>query len=305
MENKTNECGIVKDILPLYCEGLTGADSVRFVESHIKFCEECRSKLEQMKKNADIDVSDTPIETVPLKKMRRMIKRRRNLAVSFTALVLCSIFIGLFSYLTNPRYLPYSEEIVSVNETEDGSVILSFGEEATDFAVYRYTFDDGKTQYRTEAWYTVYDRLVNDRFEKLTGVEANAVTITSDNRDVPTIYYVQNNGKDDVFLCGEKINGGGRTLPRLVLGYYLFTAAGCLAVSVLLYALFRKREKAKAIIGKIVPLPLSYMIAHFLIKGNETLSYSAGRDFCMILITAAIIYSAILIGLSLIKMKGK
>lgn len=38
-----NECSIVRDLLPLYAEGMLSEDSAAFVKEHLDTCEECRA----------------------------------------------------------------------------------------------------------------------------------------------------------------------------------------------------------------------------------------------------------------------
>ena len=38
----TNECSIVRDLLPLYAENMVSPDTSAFVEGHLDTCEACR-----------------------------------------------------------------------------------------------------------------------------------------------------------------------------------------------------------------------------------------------------------------------
>ena len=42
------ECGIVRDLLPLYQEGMLSPDSVEFLEEHLKTCPACRARAREM-----------------------------------------------------------------------------------------------------------------------------------------------------------------------------------------------------------------------------------------------------------------
>ena len=37
-----NECGIVRDLLPLYIENMVSEDSREFIEEHLSRCAECK-----------------------------------------------------------------------------------------------------------------------------------------------------------------------------------------------------------------------------------------------------------------------
>ena len=47
--NMSKECEIVRDLLPLYAEGLTSEASNEFVEKHLKDCAECTQLLKDMR----------------------------------------------------------------------------------------------------------------------------------------------------------------------------------------------------------------------------------------------------------------
>ncbi|MBQ8822812.1 MAG: zf-HC2 domain-containing protein [Lachnospiraceae bacterium] len=48
MSDKHQECDIVSDLLPLYLEGKTGADSNEFIKNHLEYCPQCKKTLEYM-----------------------------------------------------------------------------------------------------------------------------------------------------------------------------------------------------------------------------------------------------------------
>ena len=45
------DCKIVQDLLPNYIEKLTDEETNKYIEEHIKECEECKNVLENMKKD--------------------------------------------------------------------------------------------------------------------------------------------------------------------------------------------------------------------------------------------------------------
>ena len=49
------DCKIVQDLLPNYIDNLTTKESNEFIENHIKECEDCKTVLENMKKDLKID----------------------------------------------------------------------------------------------------------------------------------------------------------------------------------------------------------------------------------------------------------
>ncbi len=89
------KCTIIRDLLPLYCDGLTSADSSSEVEEHLAGCEECRKVYEQMStKESVINVPDRDIK--PLEKVKKRNKGKILLTVLATVAVLCGVFMFVF-----------------------------------------------------------------------------------------------------------------------------------------------------------------------------------------------------------------
>ena len=51
------KCQIIKDLFPSYIDGLTNEDTNKYIEEHIKECEECKEELECMKKELESDTT--------------------------------------------------------------------------------------------------------------------------------------------------------------------------------------------------------------------------------------------------------
>ena len=69
-------CGIVWDLLPLYCDGACGEESVSAVEEHLAECEQCRKRYAEMKTKLP-EVQPEELETgVEVEKFGEFLKRR-------------------------------------------------------------------------------------------------------------------------------------------------------------------------------------------------------------------------------------
>ncbi len=90
------KCDIIKDLIPLYSEGLCGEESKKEVEEHIRTCSACESCLKNLPK-AEI-VSFGTDEAVPFKKVKKRLKLRVALII-FLALILLSV-ISVLGYMT-------------------------------------------------------------------------------------------------------------------------------------------------------------------------------------------------------------
>lgn len=69
------ECNLVQDLLPNYIEKLTNEETNRYVENHLKECEECTGILKSMKENLSANTEKVEKKTVKyLKKYNRELR---------------------------------------------------------------------------------------------------------------------------------------------------------------------------------------------------------------------------------------
>ena len=90
------KCDIIKDLLPLYAEGLCSDASREEIEEHLKNCEDCR-KLAETPVEQIIPV-EVPEEKNAMKKVSRKIKRSKLLTV-LIGTVLAAV-VGCICYLS-------------------------------------------------------------------------------------------------------------------------------------------------------------------------------------------------------------
>ena len=69
-----NECYVVRDLLPLYLDDLVSDSTREFVEAHLAECDECRKEFEKEKSHSK---SFGDLETVPLKKINKLLNRQK------------------------------------------------------------------------------------------------------------------------------------------------------------------------------------------------------------------------------------
>lgn len=184
--------------------------------------------------------------------------------------------------------------------------------------------NSGKTIYFITAWRTPLDtwrgafdktggapntHSANDRTQReadaLQGVLAKAESartlFTLDAANCTAVCYSQNNGQDDVLLCGS-MNGGIVSLPRLALGYYALLSLALLITLGIAFFVCRRKKTGKAL-GYLALIPASYLAGHLLVKGFTTTSYQMQRDFSLIILAAALIYAAVMLAINLWRQK--
>lgn len=302
-----NECNIIRDLLPLYAENMVSFDTAAFVEEHLKGCEACRKELERAKEpQQTLERTDA----APLFKLRKKMKLQKIQTIALTAVFVIALLVSAFAVLDAPVYLPYSDELVTVEALGDKGMLLSFDEEVTDFRYTVYNDPDGGDFYYCDiqAWTSLWDQL----FSKSAG-ERTAMVTTQQTKPIVAVY-VPNDGSENVGIARFDPNGENRiekitdyegsiTLPRLSLGYYFILALVALAVLAFVWPMTRKKPSLRAWVERLGLYPIAYMIGHCIVSGFHTTSYSMTRDFCMIVFLSILLYSGLLLAHNIWRLK--
>lgn len=301
-----NECSIVKDLLPLYAEKMVSPETAVFVETHLKDCAACRREYESVRstgsaltspdRGADKDDpgAQTDLGAAPIAKLRKKLIRKRIMTALLAAAFVLALSLSAFAVLDAPVYFPYSDDLVSV--TPSGSaLVVSFDERVTDFEVSTFadTDDPDKTVCEITAWTSLWD----DLFTKGSGTLSTSIDMRG-KTDV-TVVYSANDSHESVPVYGT-LRGGLVSLPRLALGYYLIFAIAALVVFAVLFAVLRKRPEARKLTARLACYPLSYIAAHFIVRGFGTSTYSIVRDFYLIILISLLIFCCLLLLLGVI-----
>lgn len=286
-------CGVVRDLLPLYAEKLTGDESNQLIEEHLSGCAECSGALAALQSGGKKELSFSR-EPAPLKLVREDIRRRRLRTSVFASLVVFLLLFTLFSYLTRPVYFSCQDSGVEISETESHSVYANFSGAVTACRIVTWPSDNGSVVKEVEAWTSAWDKLL--------GTATPAVLLAAPGEKTDTVYYCSNTERFPnltvIYGRDPSPNGGGAVLPRLFLGFYFLFAAAAAAVIGLAWLLLRKNGKLRRICKYLFFVPASYLAGHGLLA-TRFASFSATRDFLMNLIAAAAIYGICILGISL------
>ncbi len=275
-----NECSIVRDLLPLYAEHMTSDETDEFIEAHLSCCDSCRAARDSMSSG----MPDLPeCGPMPLDRLARKMKRQRIRLALMTAVLVALVSATCFSAMTAPEYLPYTAGLLTVSAQGDTQVVVSLPRYVADYAVESaHDPETGLETHRLQIWTTAWSRIFPG--------STNTITIPVSGPDA-LIYYVQGNGAEDVCIWGQTDHASGTiTLPRLVLGYYLLLAAAMLIACLTVRPLLRRRFPAAAAwLRHPALLSGCYIAAHLFVCGFQTISYSAARDFLLIILIAILL----------------
>ena len=287
-------CNVIRDLLPLYVENIASDDTRALVEEHINLCTDCKKQLEEMRMPNELP-PDT--DATLLKKLKRKLSMKKIQTVILSVMIVLVVVITALAYLTAPNYLPYSDNIISLKENSDGTIIATFNDKVSGYSIDHSLPKNGSGYvYRITVWNNLWDQYIIKNNTRSTVLNPNGENITS-------VYYYTTDGSEDVLIYGEDLyaSGGTTTLPRLVLAYYVLLAVTLTVICAVILLIFRKNEKIRNIVEKVLLFLLSYLVGHLCIKGFITTSYSAERDFFAILLVMLPIYCIFLLATNFYK----
>ena len=291
---KNVSCNVIQDLIPLYVEDMLSEDSKKLVGIHLDECEECREYVDELQMMESLPIET---DTKPLKNIQRVLRKKKWQAIFVSALITFLIGTLTVIFMTAPDYLPYSEEVVTVNEADNGFVLAEFNEEVAGYDLNNVTAESGTgSVYHLTTWTTSWQNFSNRE-------EVARIVLNPSGEQVGAVYYYQTNGTADRLIYGEDQHpsGGVITLPRLSLNYLSAAALIVLLVSAGIMFVVRSNKTYLERVNKIIFLPLSYLLAQLLVTGWNTTTYSAVRDFTAILLVAILLYGIFWIGWELKK----
>lgn len=287
-------CDVIEDLIPLYAEDMLSEDSSKLVEEHLDACEECRKYLKELQ-----EMKALPIETntKPLIKFQQALQRKKWATIILTTFI--TLLIGTLTviFITAPKYLPYSEEVVMVSETDSEFILVDFNEEVAGYNLQSYSAESGVGSVNhLTTWTTTWH-------DWTTTGEMAPIVLNPRGDQVEAVYYYQADGSGDQLIYGEDPheNGGVVTLPRLSLSYFAIVAGVALLIGLAILFAVRANDIYFDRMLKIVFAPFSYLVAQLLVTGWTTTTYSLIRDMSAILLVALLLYGVCWLGLETVK----
>lgn len=122
-------CDIIKDLLPLYCDGVCSEETSRAVEEHLTTCPVCRALLDEMQREPvmpELIQTQAKQEAKVLQGVKRKFSLRRRLSVLAVALVamVALVVLTASSDIENP--IPYQEGMVTAKLAVDEAIDIYF-----------------------------------------------------------------------------------------------------------------------------------------------------------------------------------
>ncbi len=114
-------CGIIKDLLPLYIDGVCSSDSIDVIEEHLKECPLCEAELLNLQNNTDIKPEiDKDIDKAVKTANKKIKKGKKKVAITTISIIsVILLVIGIVAFLIVPVKLAqqdfYNDNLAAVS----------------------------------------------------------------------------------------------------------------------------------------------------------------------------------------------
>ena len=210
------QCAVIRDLLPLYYDGICSDETKNLVEEHIASCDECKTELESLNATIEIPMIELENRKQDQKMIRRMAYSLQNLrkkalykGVGITAIVGLLIFCGYYALFEWDIKSVDSDnfKISNISQLNNGHIAYSvdFLDEYDVMRV-KYTLDEEGNFYMTPL-----RPIVKLKTERPIGDVHEAFNLQAQqedrNQEIHALYY---GSPDDAVLIWEK----GMELPK-------------------------------------------------------------------------------------------
>lgn len=130
-------CEIMRDLLPLYADGVCSEESRKTVSEHLAECEECCEMLKKLNQKVAV-AADTDISAI--KKIRRRFRIIKAAIIMVAVLVLCGGLFGGYMWAVTDCSMDYEKyniaENIHVEEDDEGNLWLCMKNNAASLSAF-------------------------------------------------------------------------------------------------------------------------------------------------------------------------
>lgn len=120
-----DECGIVRDLLPLYAEGMTSEASDNFVKEHMSACSECEKELRKIQWSNEQGRQEGSEAILELKTLKRKLRVKKYCSIAATVLCLLLLIGAVDAFL--PVYRMVRAATLEYFDAEEIKVLAHIG----------------------------------------------------------------------------------------------------------------------------------------------------------------------------------
>lgn len=130
------DCKIIQDLLPNYIEKLTNEETNKYIEEHLKSCNECKKVLQNMNKELKVDDEKRSQKEVKyIKKFSNRLKVLKSLVV-ITLVIALAVMTGYYFNMKNAYVKAVTHMVGIVSEGMYPDTFYATIEEISDPGVY-------------------------------------------------------------------------------------------------------------------------------------------------------------------------
>ncbi|MBO5896977.1 MAG: zf-HC2 domain-containing protein [Clostridia bacterium] len=179
-------CGIIKDLLPLYVDNVCSNETKDVVEEHINECNSCSEYCSSLKNAPTLPALDSDIDKAVVKVGKRMKKHTKKAVVRVVCIIASILLVvGIFAFLTIPLALAkdsYNRTFLAM-QTEHIDLLATNKQEPNFNGKYGSLYiDDSFGKYTVENHTEDHQQLVFEDGRKISFLRYNG-------EDVPAQYF--------------------------------------------------------------------------------------------------------------------
>lgn len=219
-------CYLVRDLLPLYHDGVCGEETAADVREHLDGCENCRAALAELDADtgaeSQLQAEREQASAEALRKVRSDLRKKRLLPALLVGLaavaVLAAAVLGFRHYAKGMQLTIPPEDIAAVTLTGDNALYVTMKDGKTWTAItasYRTLRTDG--QDREVVLFTMYVDLWSSLFQDGWSGERQAMLFNNLQEEAQEVCYVRWDEWDQV-TAATKTEGQGSAARDVIDG---------------------------------------------------------------------------------------
>jgi hypothetical protein len=112
-------CAIIKDVLPLYIDGVVSDETNALIEEHLSQCDNCKKELELLKQPTIIpdNINAKLDEAKPLHVFKKRMERKKRLtvAVLLAMFLITTVAVSAPTIIKRGNPIPYISSAIKIN----------------------------------------------------------------------------------------------------------------------------------------------------------------------------------------------
>ena len=125
---KKMDCDIIRDLLPLYIDGVVSDATKNLVETHLEDCDACRKEAEWMRETVTLPTNEKvqEAEVKALKKLKKRFFKKKVIVALVTACLTLVVAAGGYSYMAMAEEeIPYDSSKMKI-EDKTGALYFTY-----------------------------------------------------------------------------------------------------------------------------------------------------------------------------------